>query len=197
MPRSTLRGNGAPLMALSDGLNERALRAAANRESQQEQVEPPVQAADHVNVGGIVINAFANAAQAAAAGEEGAAEDDGVGSAAGDTEEQGSPLEAGAGDVFDFPAGADDDGEEDDEDNGAHIDEAAVDGENARDEDAREHNLAEAAAEEEAEAVVLPARVVPAARNPAPRVHFVAAVGGRGKVAPGVPARHRRRKVLR
>ena len=206
MPRSTLRGNGAPLMALSDGLNERALRAAANRESQQEQVEPASQAADHVNVGGIVFNAFAHAAQAAAAavGEEGAAGDDG----AGDTEEQRSPLEADAGDVFDFPAGADLDaradehGEEDDDDDGVHIDEAHVDGQMAAEEDAREHQAAEAAVEEEGEAVILPARVV---HNQGPCVRFAPGFGGRGKVArgkggrgkiaPGIPVR--RRKVLR
>jgi AAA ATPase containing von Willebrand factor type A (vWA) domain len=218
MPRST-RGSSAPLLSLSEGLNERTLRAAAARALQQE--EPLAAAADQVdqvNVGGVVFNAFANAAAAAAAAAAaGAAEgdaaagddeamDDGASAALGDTEEQHSPVEAGGDDVFALPADddavEDEDGEEgeeegeeeDEDDDEARIDEAAVDGENARDEDAREHNLAEAAVEEEPEAVVLPARAVPAARNPAPRVHLVPAVGGRGKVAPGVP--FRRRKVL-
>ena len=56
MPRSALRGTGAPLLSLSEGLNERALRVAAARASQQE--GPIAAAADQVNVGGVVFNAF-------------------------------------------------------------------------------------------------------------------------------------------
>ena len=141
MPRFTRRGgNDAPLLALSDGVNERALRAAAARASQREEVD----------VGGNV-NAEPQDAQVAQAGEvqtidagdaqAGDAAHDGGG--ADDTsvdsiQQPVVPEEAVGNDVFDFPA--------DDE---ARVDEAVVDGEMAREEDAREHRAAEAAVEED------------------------------------------------
>ena len=61
MPRTSRRGGDAPLLSLSDGVNERALRAAAARASQQEEVD----------VGGVVFHVHA----ADAAEGQGAAQD--------------------------------------------------------------------------------------------------------------------------
>ena len=175
MPRSTLRGSGEPLLALSDGVNERAIRAAAARASQRED-EPDIAdpaAADDVNVGGIgePIDGHDGADDAAVevAGDAAAADAGSIAST-----EDNSLIEAGA--------------DEDVED--AQIDDAAVDGRGAREEDEAEQEAAEEVADEAAlvQAAAAARRpIVGASRH----VHFAPALGGKGG------AKRHKRRVLR
>ena len=145
MPRYAGRhGEDAEFLALSDGLNERALRAAAARASQQPDNDEG--SVEDVEVGGVVFHVQASG-----------------GHDAGDAAAADMPM-PGEEDPFAFP----------DDDLAARLDEAHVDGEMARDEDEREHRAAEGAVEEEVEqAVVLPARAIaPAPRHSNRRVHF-------------------------
>lgn len=115
MPRSTLRGGGEPLLALSDGLNERAMRAAAARASQQDGVDgdDPV---EEVHVDGVVFHVHRR-------DPDSSAED-------GDTVQEDSPAVVEE-DPFAFPG---EDGQ---------VDEAVVNGHMAREEDEREYRFAE------------------------------------------------------
>jgi len=185
MPRSTLRGSGEPLLALSDGVNERAIRAAAARASQRED-EPDIAdpaVADDVNVGGIgePIDGHDGADDAAVevAGDAAAADAGSIAST-----EDNSLIEAGA--------------DEDVED--AQIDDAAVDGRGAREEDEAEQEAAEEVADEAAlvQAAAAARRpIVGASRH----VHFAPALGGkapRGLAALGKGgAKRHKRRVLR
>ena len=185
MPRSTLRGSGEPLLALSDGVNERAIRAAAARASQRED-EPDIAdpaVADDVNVGGIgePIDGHDGADDAAVevAGDAAAADAGSIAST-----EDNSLIEAGA--------------DEDVED--AQIDDAAVDGRGAREEDEAEQEAAEEVADEAALV-----QAAAAARHPiagaSRHVHFAPAKGGkapRGMAALGKGgAKRHKRRVLR
>ena len=194
MPRSTLRGSGEPLLALSDGLNERALRAAASRDSQQgvDVDVAEVEDVERVNVGGILFQAFANPAAAAAAGVNAghhagdpvAAADAAQDGSLASTEEQLSAIEASVDEDVDAAA----------------LDEAVVDGRLAGDEDAAEYEAAEEVANEasvQAAAAAAQRPVSGASR----RVSFAPAHAGkapRGMAAFGMGgAKRHSRKVLR
>ena len=178
MPRSTLRNGGAPLLALSDGLNERALRAAAARASQQEDRVEDAGEVDRVNVDGVVFNV-----QAQPPGGEGG--DEAMANAAGG--------DAGAADdPFAFPADEVDGVMARDEDAAemARAEEVVQEGEAAAGAAAAMAAAAEEETEEddeseEAEAVVLPAQVVAPARNQANRhVQFAQPIAQPANVRP-------------